>query len=136
MDILEFKIPGVISEGRWIADLPGFSGVRLKVRGTSAPQARILRNRLTRSVPWAERIDNGLLTPEAEERIQAEVLCGAILLDWDGLTDKGAPVPFSADLARTWLTDPRFYRFADAVILAAWRVDQGQQEEAEAAAKN
>lgn len=125
MDIQSLKRDSAaIAEGQWVDNIDGMGDLRLRVRGWNSPKAVALRARLFRKLTAKDRDERGAAKPEAETRINCEVLHGAVLLDWDGLTDGGEPVKYDADLARRWLTDPDYRHFADAVFVAAQIVDQ------------
>ncbi|KKC39505.1 hypothetical protein WH87_04730 [Devosia epidermidihirudinis] len=117
-----------IAAGQWVGDIPGLGDVRLRVRGLSSPVVVAVRSRRERKVPRDQRERDGSLTAEVGLVVFGEVLHEAVLLDWQGLTDGGKPVPFDADLAKTWLTDPDFAFFADAVVYAAQIVDKGNAD--------
>lgn len=125
-----------VAAGEWVADIPGFEDVRLRVRGLSSPTVMALRARKERKVGKGSRDRDGSLKPDAAMTVMAEVLHEAVLLDWSGITDGGKPVPYSADLAKEWLTDPDFIAFADAVAWAAQAVDRGVAEVQEELEKN
>lgn len=59
-------------------------------------------------------------TPEEKERqneLWARGIAEHIIRDWSGLTDDhGAPLPYSADVAFEYLTEPRFEAFATWVM--------------------
>jgi hypothetical protein len=120
-----------ISAGQWVGDIPGLGDVRLRVRGLSSPVVVATRGRKERKVPRDQRERDGSLKPEIGIVVFGEVLHEAVLLEWDGLTDGGKPVPFNSDLAKTWLTDPDFAFFADAVVYAAQIVDKGRADQSE-----
>jgi hypothetical protein len=115
-----------VAAGQWVGDIPGMGDVRLRVRGLSSPIVVAVRSRKERKVPRDQRERDGSLKPEIGLVIFGEVLHEAVLLEWDGLTDGGNPVPYSAEMAEQWLTDPDFAFFADAVVYAAQIVDKGQ----------
>lgn len=125
-----------IAAGVWVSDIPEMGDLRLKVRGLSSPVATALRQRKERAAPKTDRDRAGRLKPEASVRVTAEVLLEVVLIDWDGLTDNGKPVPYSREVAEKLLTDPDFLPFADAVAWAATVVDRGEAEKAEDAAGN
>ena len=137
MDINSLAIDiEAVQEGRWVGDLPEMGDLRLRVRGFSSPKVQALRARKLRALPKKDRERDGQPKFEAALRVTAEVLHEAVLLDWEGLTDGNKPLPYDADLARQWLTDARFQRFADAVATAAQIVDNGEAEATEELAGN
>lgn len=115
-----------VSAGQWVGDIPGLGDVWLRVRGLSSPVVVAVRSRKERVVPRDQRERDGSLKPEVGLVVFGEVLHEAVLLDWDGLTDGGEPVPYSAEIAKQWLTDPDLAFFADAVVYAAQIVDKGK----------
>lgn len=133
MDISSLKRDSAaVAAGQWVADIPGLGDVRLRVRGLSSPIVVAVRGRKERKVPRDQRERDGSLKAEVGIQVFGEVLHEAVLLDWEGLTDNGTPVPFDSDLANTWLTDPDFAFFADAVVYAAQIVDKGRVEQSDA----
>lgn len=137
MDIQSLALDtAAINDGTWVSDIPGMGDVRLKVRGMRADVVVELRARKTRALPKDQRGRDGAPTAAATKRILKEVLHEAVLLDWNGMTDGGKPVIYDAGRAKDWLTDPRFERFADAVVAAASFVDEGEAEAVEDAAGN
>lgn len=124
------------AEGRWVGDIPSMPGLRLRVRGLSSPAAVACRRKKERQVERKDRERGGGFKPEIEQRIAREVLHEAILLEWDGLTDEGAPVTFDADLAGQILLDPDFDAFAGAVTWAASVVDSDTVEDGDEQAGN
>lgn len=126
----------LVASGEWIADIPGMGDVRLRVRGLTSPQVVALRSRLERKAPRADRNRDGSLKHEAAVRVMKQVLHEVVLLDWDGITDGGKPVPYSVEQASTWLYNDDFRVFADAVTWAASVVDNGAADEAETLAGN
>ena len=137
MDINSLSVDiDAIQEGQWVGDLPGMGDLRLRVRGFMSPKVQSLRARKLRALPKVDRERDGQPKFEAALRVTAEVLHEAVLLDWDGLSDGGKPVKYSPDLARQWITDPSFQRFADAVAMAAQIVDNGDAEAVEEMAGN
>lgn len=137
MDIQSLKKDSaVIAEGQWIGDIPNMGDLRLRVRGSSSPRVVAVRARKQRAVPRDERLRDGSLTVEKTIQIETEVLHEAVLLDWDGLTDGGKPVKYDPSLAETWLTNPDFRDFADAVVWASAVADRGVADEKDKTAKN
>lgn len=108
-----------IEAGRWIDNIPGMSDLRLRVRGRDNSDWRRLESALTAAVPRALR-EGGRIVPEEADRITSVLLRDAVLLDWGNLTDSaGNPIPYSKEAATTYLTEPQFRAFHDAVLWAA-----------------
>lgn len=126
----------VIEQGRWIDDIPGLPGVRLKVRGLGNADYRRAYDRKVSAVPASRRL-RGLL-PDDRERIIGECLAETVLLDWGGLTeDDGAtPLAFTAELAGTLLLDPEFDAFRSAVSWAANAVSVEAEADGKVEEKN
>lgn len=57
------------------------------------------------SKPHLAQITYGKLSDEVATALAVEVLAEAILLDWDGITDGGKPLPYSKDNAIKMLTE-------------------------------
>lgn len=137
MDINSIKRDSAsIEAGQWIGDIPGFGDVRFKVRGLTSPTAVALRSRKERKVPIEDRERDGSLKPQVAIRLMGEILHEACLLDWDGITSNGQPVPYDSEQAKAWLTDPDFMSFADAVAYAAGVVDRTRAGQTGALSKN
>ncbi len=137
MDIQSIKKDSAaIAEGQWVDSIPGMGDLRLKVRGSSASHVMAVRARKQRNAPNTDRAPDGSLSVDATLRIETEVLHEAVLLDWDGLTDGGKPVPYDKTLAEQWLTNPDFRDFADAVVWASGVVSRTAKAVKEKTAKN
>jgi hypothetical protein len=128
MEIKSFKRDAkAAQDGRWVDDIPNMPGVRLKVRGLSCFAATSLRRAKERAVPRDGR-ERGAIKLKVEQRISREVLHEAILLDWDGLTDKDQPFPYDFEAAGAMLKDPDYDIFAGAVAWAAGIADTEDKE--------
>ena len=125
-----------IEAGEWVGDIPNMDDVRLRVRGLSSPTVVAVRSRKERKVSRAGRERDGTLKPDVGLTVLGEVLFESVLLDWDGITQDGQPVPYNAELAKTWLTSRDYVGFADAVTWAAQYVDRSTAETKEAVAGN
>jgi hypothetical protein len=125
-----------VEAGRWIGDIPGLENARLRVRGLNSPTVVALRSRKERLVSRKGRQADGSLKPDVAMRIFGEVLHEGVLLEWDGFTMDGKPLPFDPDLAKTWLSDPDYMPFADAVTYAAKIADNTSSEDQEDLEKN
>lgn len=126
----------VVEAGRWVDEIPGLDNARVRVRGLSSPYVVAYRARLERSRPREDRLADGSLKPDIAMKIFGIVLHDVVLLEWDGFTRKGEPVPYDKDTAKEWCTNPNYLPFQDGVTWAANCVDRGLVEAKEEDAKN
>lgn len=138
MDLNDISFdPTQLEAGAWVQDIPELGNIRIKTRGLGNTDWRRLAAKLSLAVPRSKKDGGGMITdPEERDRITTECLIQAGLIDWDGLTADGAPIPFSQAKARELLSDARFRRFRDGCIYAAGQVAEGFGDAAEAAEKN
>lgn len=125
-----------VESGAWVGDIPDLGEVRLKVRGLRSPQYREALERETRKVPRKMQDSNGAPLLSERLRIASKLMHEVVLLDWDGLTNEGKPVPYDKALAKEWCTNPDYGHFAEAVAYAASKVDQGRADTEEEVAGN
>lgn len=137
MDINSVKRDsGAIAAGQWVSEIPEMGELRLKVRGWSSVEVVKARSRKERAIPRGLRDRNGAIPVDIQVRITSELLAEVVLLDWDGLTSGKKKVPYDAEQAKVWLTNPDYIAFADAVAFAAAAVDRGEYDEVEAVKGN
>lgn len=137
MDISQLKRDVTsIEAGEWVTEIPGMGSLRLRVRGVSSKLYTAKLARLSRAVTREERDRANNLLPAASVRVMGEAAHEVLLIEWDGLESDGAPFPYDSETAKTWLTDPAFSSFLDAVMWAANVVDNGTVAKKEAAVKN
>lgn len=138
MDISEFDTDiEAVEGGRWIDNIPGRPGLRIKVRGLQSREFDYALSRMRRETPREGRDrDGATLTPEAESQAFYCALHESILLDWDGLTSNGEALKYDAALAKKWLTDPAKPKFRDVVVWAARVVDNEASGAVQAIEKN
>jgi hypothetical protein len=121
-----------IEEGRWVPLGAEFPEVEVFTRGMTCAPARRMRDKLRREAPRSERMRNGLLSPEAEDRILKEVIGQVCITDWRGLASGGKPLPFSRETLASILTEPRARAlaaaFVGAVIDLETRTGEAQEE--------
>ncbi len=129
-----------IESGKWVEDIPGMGGLRLKVRGLSCKAYLTKLGRLSRAVPKTDRLPDGAVDPEVQARVIGEAMHATILLDWDGITEGDGGdvrlVPFDDARAKDMLTSPEWQPFADAVYWSAQVVDNERAKSREELAKN
>ena len=126
MKVSSFKRDSSRAEaGEWVDDVPGFPGVRFKVRGLQSLAFSDAQARLQRQVPAHKRKEDGSIEPSLAYAVMGKAMQQAVLLDWDGIEDdEGNPMIYDADLAMTWLTDMDYSHFAEAIMAAAQVVDR------------
>ena len=117
-----------IEAGDWVRNIPEMGDLGLKVRGLQNAQYRRLQAKLLDAVPRSQR-QGGRVDPDVMDGIMSSCLLSTVLLDWDGLEDEaGAAVAYSKEQAKTFLTDPIYRRFRDAVVYAATVVGDAEAE--------
>ena len=97
-------------QGKWFNDVLGDkSDVNLKVRRMSAEAVVKFQQDMVQQNRY--RMKEGKFSEEVATEILIETLAGAVLVDWNGVTDEaGNTVPFSVDAAKEYLTDLRDFR--------------------------
>jgi hypothetical protein len=133
----EIKVdPAKIEAGAWVDGIPEFEGVRLKVRGLGCKEQQKLSRALFDAIPRSRR-PKGKVSQEDQDRILDRCLHEVILLDWDGLqNDDDTPMPYDKAKALTFITDPAFRKFRDAVVWAADTIANDKAEAVEATVGN
>lgn len=134
MDLTRFKAdPQLEDEGVWTSIDAG-TGARIKIARIGN---RRYREAMTRRLkPYRRALRNGTLDERVTEQITAEVLAETVLLDWQGLTDGGTPLTYSAEAARNLLCDARFKDFRDLVVEMASDLELYRQQDLRDAEKN
>lgn len=124
----------VIDDGAWVSDIEGAVGLRLKVRGLRSEAARkaIEKEKTQLRVGNKGKPLSDRQLADAMNKVMAE----HILLDWQGLTDKGKPVAYDKALARQWLSSRNGERFSGIVLQASTQVDSDPASFVEIASKN
>lgn len=106
--------------GRWIS-VPGFPGVALQVRLITPGEIEALKQRC--------RTD-GVLDPE-RYRVGLEDLLGSSVLDWRGVADGGAEIPYSRDALKRLLASLGGLRLqgpdGQESRLATWLVERANE---------
>jgi hypothetical protein len=137
MDIQTIRIDSVaVNDGLLIDKIPGWGDAKMRVRGLKSTAYKNARDAKMRAVNADGRDENGSVLTSEIERIQRECAAEVLLLDWEGLTDGGKPLPYSLETAKTLILNPDFHAFADAVIWCADQVDERSRGKKEALEKN
>ena len=137
MKLSEIKVdPAKIEAGAWVDEIPEFDGMRLKVRGLGCKEMQKLQRSLFEAIPRSRR-PKGKVSQEDQDRILDRCLHEVILLDWEGLqNDDDTPMAFDKAKALTFITEPAFKKFREAVIWAADTIANDKAEAVEAAVGN
>jgi hypothetical protein len=126
--------------GDWVSDLPGMGDVKLKVRGFSNTDFTAFMAKQVAGLGRDKRVGNranGALQPGVLDELMARGMVEAILIDWSGLTDENdKPLPYSKDMATTFLTNPDYRPLRDAVSYAAGVVEEFEADKVEAVVGN
>lgn len=131
-----FLDAAAIEEGRWVALGSEFPGVEVLVKGLTSTEAQKYQSRAQRSAPRRDRLANGRLTDEAQERILKETVIEKCVMDWRGLGSKGKPLPFSKEALTSFMTEPKARKIAVAIITAITDLEQTMAEVSEEVAGN
>lgn len=105
---------------------------RIKVARRGNPRFRELLQR--KLAPYRQAAVNNAVPEEDYERILLDVAAETLLLDWEGLTEKGAAVPYSRETALRYLRELKEFR--NFVLQTADNVELFKTQQDEAAEKN
>lgn len=134
MDLLTLKrhLPS-IEDGRWIdaKELKDLGDMRVKVRGHSS---RLVREVYSAKERAAADDLKGEKRGETLLRIGKETLSEVGLVDIEGLTEDGKPVP--VDAVRGMILDPAFTPLADLLASCALLVDKTREAHVKEVAGN
>ena len=107
MDIHNIRATSnALDEGEWIGEIAHLDGVRLKVRGVTSPQVSWALGIAARRAGKHVREESGVLTEIGEREVEDIAYRRHALLDWEGFTDDGKPVPFSPEAAENLFSIP------------------------------
>lgn len=125
----------VIDNGTWVDEsVHNFPGLRIKVRGL---QSEAVVQCIAKKQVAVRALNKGEKpSPEQAKQIHKEALAEEALLDWDGLTNNGEPVPYSKEQAIAWLTKRNGDKLANVVHFCAMKVDEDAESFVKAAEKN
>lgn len=137
MDIGNLEKKADLNDGEWIDDIPDMDGVRFKVRSTNFKPYKVATAGLARRSRKQLNTDVGVVNYAVRS---GKALAEHILLDWDGVTEKGKPLKYEPKKALTILTADDDFGIGDAYRRAVeWAGDQVAdrvRETAEEAAGN
>lgn len=97
---------------------------------------RIFQRALKRVMkPHKVMIDRGTLDDDTADKLLVEALAEGILIDWRGMTRKGAPLEYSRSAAVDVLTDKRLRDFREMVVMLSQDMQLFRDEEIDEAEK-
>jgi len=90
-------------QGVWI---PIGEDARLKVARANNPNfRRVFRKLIT---PYTAAIRSNSLPDDVDDQIMIRAIAETILVDWQGITENGEPIPYSVEKARKYLQHEPF----------------------------
>ena len=138
MDIKNFVVSNealqALDNGAWVGDLEGAPGVRFLVRGLKSDPVRKAQEAKQAKMRASKK--GKPLTDDDKTQIFKETIAEQVLLGWDGFESGGEPLPYDANLARTWIMERNGEAFTTLVITAAQSLDGNPDDFIQAAAKN
>lgn len=134
MDLGRFKTDTALEDDGVWTTIDAGSGAEIRIARIGNRRYREAMAR--RLKPYRRALRAGTLDDSVTERITAEVLAETVLLDWRGLTNAGAPLPYGRETARDLLLDPAYRDFRDLVVELAGELDLYRERDLEAAEKN
>lgn len=112
MDIAKFQSdPKKSDEGVWIS-LDESTRIRVARADNPRYQAAMRRELL----PYKQAVRAGTLSEKIADKVMAVCLAEAVLLDWDGFTAEGEPLPYSREKAVELLMAPHMKDFRSMVV--------------------
>src|SRR5690606_26656199 len=105
-----------IEKGKWIALGADFPGVEIQARGMSSKEAKVYLDRLRREVPRTERLADGSISEEANERIITKVIVEKCLFNWRGFGAGGKELAYSKATAEGFMTEPKARKIGQAIV--------------------
>jgi len=87
--------------------------------------------------PYKSQIRHKTISVEVEEDLHLKAIAKAVLVDWEGMTDReGKALPYSFDNCYALLSDPKMKRFKADILLIAKEAETFKNVEVEDAVKN
>ena len=113
-----------IEEGRWMALGADFPEVEIFAKGLSSAGAKALDMKLRREAMGNDRLSNGQLTEDAQNRVFKTVIVERCIMDWRGFSSKRRALPFSKAALTAIFEEPRARKVAVAIIGAITALEQ------------
>lgn len=121
-----------MEEGEWVPLTVFGDDVSVLLRSPECLDCKRAVARITASV-GARQLRKD---PDVMQRAVRRAIAEKCILDWKGIKQANQEVPWSRDKAIELMTEPRFVRFAEAVMVAANAIGEGDVEDLDDDAKN
>jgi len=95
--------PTAAEEGVWAT----FMGAKFKIARYNSDRVNFLRSKLTLD-KWDALTAGDENSDAIANDIAARVLSEAVLIEWEGVSKGGEPLPYSAEVGYEYLINPRF----------------------------
>lgn len=126
MDIEKTEV--VIEGTSWQNQLPELDDLEVLVAPWENAKFEKAMQKGIKALPPALRA-GGDVDPAAYNRVLGRAIARTILFGWKNFKSAGADVPFSAEVAETYLVNPKYKPFRDGIVVAARRAQAGLAEE-------
>lgn len=125
-----------IEKGKWIPLGADFPGVAIQARGMSSKEAKVYLDRLRRELPRTERLADGSIPEEVNERIITKVIVEKCLFNWRGFGAGGKELAYSKTTAEGFMTEPKARKIGQAIVGAIIAIDNTKARKAEEVSGN
>jgi hypothetical protein len=120
------------NEGAWV-EITSELKIKVAALGNKAHQEAIEKF----FKPYKAQKRSNMIDDTLEEELHTKAIAKAILIDWQGMTDrKGKELPYSFENAYFLLSDPAMRRFKNDVIMIAKEAETFKNKELEESVKN
>lgn len=121
--------------GAWVGSIPDGGDIRLKVLPLAHPEVQKSINAKLEALR-ATSVGGAPLTAEQIGSVVNAAVGETALLDWEGLTANGQPLPFDRAKAIEWTTTREGMKFADLAFRAAKMLSDNANAYVEVVEKN
>lgn len=131
IDFADFEIDPILAEqGAWL-DMG--RGARVKIGRNGSRRFRETVARLLKEN--AHRAVNGAFPEDVQEELTLRAVSEAIVLDWEGFTLNGEPLPYSPENAYRVLSNPRMEELRERWLNFSLDVSKFREQQLELDAK-
>lgn len=131
LDFADFEIDPVLAEqGAW---MEMGRGARVKIGRNGSRRFRETVSRLLREN--SGRAVNGVLPEDVQDELTLRAIAEAIILDWEGFSLKGEPLPYSPENAYAILSNPRMEELRERWLTFSLDNEKFREQQLDADAK-